>query len=151
MAFDPVSGKESTYFRRHSSCGSAARLLCSKRSCCGLIFLIFIVGFALIDPYCEETFWRGLLRFLPAGNKVTILCSASLFGFSHYFLWGTYWLANPPGKWIAAVVTTFIMGILWLWFYKRGQKLIYTILSHILVVIFNLSVAMFYGVKMVTI
>ncbi len=116
-----------------------------------ITFLVFIIVFALVNPYFEERFWRGLLSFLPAGNKVKIFYSALLFCGSHYFLWGAYWLANPPEKWIAAVITTFIMGILWMWFYQKDGRLEYPILSHILVDIFNLSFAVFYGIALNTI
>ena len=112
--------------------------------------LVLIVAFALINPFFEESFWRGLMDKLPGGGVFRILYSSVLFSFSHYFLWGVYWL-QPSPKWIAAVVSTFIMGILWMWFYQRSRNLVYPILSHVLVDVFNLSVVMFYGMKLVTV
>ena len=38
-----------------------------------------------------------------------------------------------------------------MWFYQRQKNLAYPILSHALVDIFNLSVAVFYGLKLITI
>ncbi len=113
-------------------------------------FVFYIVLFSLINPFFEESFWRGLLDKIDAGRTFRIFYSALLFSFSHYFLWGAYWLL-PPQKWIAAVVSTFIMGTLWMWFYQRHRNLLYPILSHVLVDIFNLSVAMFFGLKLVTV
>lgn len=112
-------------------------------------FLIYIFLFALINPFFEESFWRGLMDKIPSGNRFRILYSSILFSFSHYFLWGSYWLL-PPQKWIAAVVSTFIMGIFWMWFYQHQRNLIYPIISHAFVDIFNLSIAVFYGLKLTT-
>lgn len=115
----------------------------------GVLGLVFV--YALLNPYFEESFWRGLLEALPAGPWVRTLYSATLFGFSHYFLWGAYWLAEPPRRWIAAAISTFVMGLLWSWFYRRDGRLIYPMLSHALVDVFNLSVALFSGVRLVTV
>lgn len=112
-------------------------------------FLIYILLFALINPFFEESFWRGLMDKIPSGSRFRILYSSLLFSASHYFLWGSYWLL-PPQKWIAAVISTFIMGILWMWFYQRQRNLVYPMISHAFVDIFNLSVAVFYGLKLVT-
>jgi uncharacterized protein len=113
--------------------------------------LALVVLYALLNPYFEETFWRGLLDALPAPGWVRGLYSAACFGFSHYILWGAYWLADPPRRWIAAAISTFVMGLLWSWFYRRDGRLSYPLLSHALVDVFNLSVALFWGVKLVTV
>jgi membrane protease YdiL (CAAX protease family) len=112
-------------------------------------FIFYILLFSCINPYFEETFWRGLLYHMPAGTRTKILYSSFLFSFSHYFLWGAYWLAEPK-KWIAAVVAAFIMGILWMWFFDKQKNLLYPIISHFFVDVFNLSVALFFGLKLVT-
>ena len=52
----------------------------------------------------------------------------------------------PPG-----VITTFIMGLAWMWFYLRERSLAYVIASHLIVDIFNLSVAMFIGIRLRTV
>lgn len=104
-----------------------------------------ILLFALINPFFEDAFWRGLLAHLPFSASGRILVSAALFSFSHYFLWGAYWLSAPHVV-TTTCVTTFIMGVCWMWFYQRDQRLIYPILSHMLVDVFNLSIAVFMGV-----
>jgi CAAX protease family protein len=114
------------------------------------VFLIYIVLFAAVNPFFEESFWRGLLSNLPYKSGIKTLYSSLLFCSTHYFLWGSYWLVPSP-KWIAAVISTFIMGILWMWYYQKTRNLILPILSHSLVDVLNLSVAVFYGVKLVTV
>ena len=113
--------------------------------------LALVLLYALVNPYFEEGFWRGLLDELPAPPVTRGLYSAFLFGFSHYFLWGAYWLADPPRQWIAAALSTFVMGLLWSWFYRRDGRLIYPLVSHGLVDVFNLSVALFSGVPLLTV
>lgn len=112
--------------------------------------LVSIIGFALINPFFEDAFWRGLLAHVPLSPCGRILFSASLFSFSHYFLWGTYWL-NTPHILIPTCITTFIMGVCWMWFYQRDRRLIYPILSHILVDVFNLSIAVFMAIPLPTV
>ena len=112
--------------------------------------LVGIFGFALVNPLFEDAFWRGLLANVPLTRWGRILFSASLFSFSHYFLWGTYWL-NSPLVLIPTCLTTFIMGVCWMWFYQRDRRLIYPILSHALVDVFNLSIAIFMGIPLPTV
>ncbi|MBO0935953.1 CPBP family intramembrane metalloprotease [Fibrella sp. HMF5335] len=106
--------------------------------------------FALINPWFEESFWRGLLTHLPLSRWGRILLSAALFSFSHYFLWGAYWLSARPVL-VATCVTTFLMGVCWMWFYLRDGRLVYPILSHLVVDVLNLSVAVFMGLQLATI
>jgi membrane protease YdiL (CAAX protease family) len=113
-------------------------------------FVVFILVFSSINPYFEEKFWRGLLHHLPTNNKTKFLYSSALFSFSHYFLWGAYWLADSR-KWVPSVITTFVMGMLWMWFFDKQKNLLYPMISHFFVDVFNLSVAVFYGLKLVTI
>lgn len=109
---------------------------------------VYIFIFAAINPFFEEVFWRGVLNQLPITAIKRQLISAFLFSFSHYFLWGAYWLSNPKIL-IPTCITTFIMGWCWMWFYQRDGRLLYPVLSHMLVDIFNLSVAVLMGMKLV--
>jgi uncharacterized protein len=115
-----------------------------------LPFILYIILFSAINPYFEETFWRGLLSYMPTSSRTRILYSSFLFSFSHFFLLGAYWLAEPH-KLIATVISTFIMGILWMWFFNKQKNLLYPMISHFLVDVFNLSVAVFFGLKLITI
>ena len=106
-------------------------------------FIFYIVIFACINPLFEEGFWRGLLFYLPGKKVFRVFYSAALFSFSHLFFWG-YWFKIPMVI-IPTVISTFIMGIMWMWFMEKNKNLLYPILSHLLVDIFNLSVAVYYG------
>ncbi len=108
---------------------------------------VYIIVFAAINPFFEEAFWRGLFVNLPISPLKRQLFSGFLFSFSHYFLWGSYWLSNPRIL-IPTCITTFIMGWCWMWFYQKDGRLIYPILSHVVVDMFNLSIAVFLGLKL---
>ncbi len=107
------------------------------------IFFIYILIFSIINAPIEEIFWRGLLCNLPFNKWGVIVYSSTLFGFSHYFLWG-YWFEKPMII-IPTVISTVIMGILWMWFLKNDKRIKYPIISHIVVDILNLSVPIFSG------
>lgn len=107
-------------------------------------FVIYIIIFSFINPIFEEGFWRGFLNFLPGNGTFRILYTSILFSFSHLFFW-SYWFKVPMII-IPTVISTFIMGILWMWFMQKRKNLLYPILSHVLVDIFNLSVAVYYGI-----
>jgi membrane protease YdiL (CAAX protease family) len=109
-----------------------------------------IVVFAIANSYFEEVFWRGVMAYLPASDRVRIFYSGFLFAFSHWFFTGAYWLSNPRVL-IPVVMTTFVMGVAWMWFYLRERSLAYTIASHLVVDVLNLSVAMFMGVQLRTV
>ena len=108
-----------------------------------LEFIIYILIFSIINPIFEEGFWRGLLSYIPHNKLFTILYSAFLFAFSHYLFWH-FWFKIPMVT-ITTVISTFIMGIMWMWFYKKNRNIIYLIISHFFVDIFNLSVAVYSG------
>ncbi len=107
------------------------------------LFMFYIVLFSMINPFFEEGFWRGLLRYIPGSKTFKVIYTAALFAFSHYFLWGywfkSWWVIGP------AVFSTFVMGVLWMIFMQKQPRLIYPILSHVVVDILNLSVAVYYG------
>ncbi len=114
------------------------------------VILGAILVFAGINSYFEEVFWRGLMAHLPASDRVRILYSGGLFAFSHWFFTGAYWLSRPRVL-IPVVITTFVMGVAWMWFYLRERSLLYTIASHFVVDVLNLSVAMFMGLRLRTV
>ena len=106
-------------------------------------FIFYIIIFSLINPIFEEGFWRGLLYFIPINNKLRIIYTAGLFSFSHFFFWG-YWFKDLLVL-IPTLISTFIMGIMWMWFMQKQKNLIYPIISHFFVDFFNLSVAVYFG------
>lgn len=112
--------------------------------------LAAVISFAMVNAYFEEVFWRGLMAHLPASDRVRILYSGLLFAFSHWFFLGAYWLSNPRVL-TPVVITTFLMGVAWMWFYLRERSPAYVIASHMAVDVLNLSVAMFIGLKLRTV
>lgn len=107
------------------------------------IFFLYILIFAIINSVIEEVYWRGFLYKVAVSKTVRILLSAGLFSFSHYLFWG-YWYRTPIIM-IPTLVSTFIMGLLWMHFMNREKKIIYPILSHLVVDILNCSVAVYFG------
>ena len=107
-------------------------------------YIIYILIFSAINPIFEEGFWRGLLSHMPFNRTFIILYSAILFGFSHYLFWH-FWF-NIPIVTVVTVISTTIMGIMWMWFYQKNKNIIYLIISHFFVDVFNLSVAIYSGI-----
>jgi membrane protease YdiL (CAAX protease family) len=108
------------------------------------IFFLYIILFSLINSIFEEVFWRGMIFHLPVKKIHSTLISATLFSFSHYLFWGAYWFTQPYVL-FPTLISTFIMGYLWMEFVHREKNLLYPILSHALVDFFNLSVAAYCG------
>ena len=98
--------------------------------------------FALINPWFEEGYWRGLLIDTTATwkNGVSILYTSGLFALSHPALWGVNSISNRS---IIVVVSTFIMGIVWAFVYQKTRSLRWVVIAHILVDLFNLAVPVF--------
>ena len=107
------------------------------------IFYVYIFIFALINAPFEEIYWRGILAFIPGNNVFRNFFTAGLFSFSHFVFWD-YWYKTPIIM-IPTVISTFIMGFLWMHLMNKKKNILYPILSHILVDIFNLSVAVYSG------
>ena len=107
------------------------------------VFYVYILIFSLINAPFEEIYWRGILAFLPGNNIFRNLFSAGLFSFSHFVFWD-YWY-NSPIIMIPTVVSTFVMGLLWMHFMNKRKNILYPVLSHIVVDILNLSVAVYTG------
>lgn len=112
--------------------------------------LVVIPVFAVINAWFEERFWRGVLAQAPLPIWGRIAASGVLFAFSHWFVTGAHWFAEPRVLW-SVVGTTFVMGLMWMWFYLRAGRLHWVVASHACVDVLNLSVAMFLGLPMRTV
>ncbi|MEH7346530.1 CPBP family intramembrane glutamic endopeptidase [Bacillus sp. JJ1532] len=103
---------------------------------------LFLLLFALINPWFEEGYWRGLL--LDAGEsfprRVTIMYSTLLFVLSHPFMWGVFSIANRSYQMYISLV---VMGIIWSLIRYRTSSLRWSVYSHMLVDVGNLSVFVF--------
>ena len=99
---------------------------------------------ALINPWIEEFYWRGLLldytKHWPAWTAV--LYSSGLFALNHF----AFGINSQVNSGYDVVVATFIMGVAWAIIYLKTKSLRWTIFSHILVDLLNLSAAGFLDV-----
>ncbi len=101
-----------------------------------------IVAFAVINASFEEVFWRGVMAHLPAPDRIRILYSAALFALGHWLIMGAY-MPMRPRILMAMVISTFSLGVVWMWFYLRERSLAFTIASHLAIDVFSLlAVAM---------
>ena len=103
---------------------------------------VFVLLFALINPWLEQGYWRGLL--LDAGKDfptwVIILYSSLLFSLSHFFLWGIFSIGNRS---LQLLIVLFIMSIVWSIIRFKTNSLRWPLYSHFLVDLGNLSVFVF--------
>lgn len=101
--------------------------------------------FALINPFLEEGYWRGvLLDHTTQWNSVlSILYSSFFFAVNHPLTWGVFSIANNN---MATAISTFIMGLAWALVYRKTGSLRWVIISHFLVDLFNLSILTFMNV-----
>ncbi|WP_349410704.1 CPBP family intramembrane glutamic endopeptidase [Pseudalkalibacillus sp. SCS-8] len=103
---------------------------------------VFLFVFALINPWFEEGYWRGLL--LDAGQTfprwLIVAYSTILFVLSHPLMWGVFSLANRSYQ---MYISLFVMGIIWAMIRYKTGSLRWSVYSHMLVDVGNLSVFVF--------
>lgn len=106
---------------------------------------ILVILFAAINPWFEEGYWRGLL--LDAGENfpiwVRLIYSSALFSFSHPLMWGVFSIGNRSYQ---LLLTLFVMGIAWSFIRYKMKSLRWSVYSHILVDLGNLSVFVFLNI-----
>jgi len=107
------------------------------------VYFLYILIFSVVNASFEEFYWRGILAFLPGRSGFRILFTAALFSFSHFLFWDHWYRSHIIM--IPTVVSTFIMGLLWMHFINSRKNILYPIISHVMVDIFNLSVAVYSG------
>lgn len=96
---------------------------------------------ALINPWIEEFYWRGLLLDTTQdwSNTKAILYSTSLFALNH----AVFGINSELNSGFTIVIVTFIMGLAWSVVYKKTSSLRWVIFAHFWVDFFNLSSASF--------
>jgi len=104
------------------------------------IFLPWIL-LALINPWIEEFYWRGLLTDYTKkwNTTLSILFTSSVFSANHAVFGINSELFRGP----EILISTFVMGIVWAITYKKTNSLRWVILSHFLVDFLNLSAPAF--------
>lgn len=92
---------------------------------------------ALINPWIEEFYWRGLLLDYTKGwsNWASVLFTSMLFSINHI----AFGINSNINSGFEIVISTFIMGIVWAIIYKRTKSLWWAIFSHFLIDFFSLS------------
>lgn len=96
---------------------------------------------ALINPFFEEFYWRGLLSDYTSkwSNWLSISIMSMLFALNHY----VFAINSDLFKGLPVFISTLIMGIIWAIVYKKTKSLRWTVLSHFMVDFLNLSVPSF--------
>ncbi|MEM6718848.1 MAG: CPBP family intramembrane glutamic endopeptidase [Bacteroidota bacterium] len=96
---------------------------------------------ALINPWIEEFYWRGLLldHTKKWANWTAVLYSSVLFAVNH----AAFGINSKLNSGFEIVISTFIMGIVWGFIYQKTKSLRWTIVAHFLVDFLGLSAAAF--------
>lgn len=104
------------------------------------IWLPWII-LALVNPWIEEFYWRGLLLDYTKNwsSWIAVLYSSVLFGVNH----AAFGINSEINSGFDVVILTLSMGIGWGFIYLKTRSLRWVIGSHFLVDFFNLSAAAF--------
>jgi membrane protease YdiL (CAAX protease family) len=99
------------------------------------------ITLALINPWIEEFYWRGLLLDFTKSwsNWTAVLYSSFLFAINH----AAFGINSKLNSGFEIVLSTLIMGMVWGFVYKKNNSLRWTILAHFLVDFLGLSVSAF--------
>jgi membrane protease YdiL (CAAX protease family) len=105
-----------------------------------IIWLPWIL-LALINPWMEEFYWRGLL--LQYASKwpdwVAVLFTSAVFALNH----AVFGVNSTLNSGVAVIISTFFMGVIWGLVFKKTNSLRWVIFAHFLVDFLNLSVPSF--------
>jgi membrane protease YdiL (CAAX protease family) len=95
--------------------------------------------FALINPWLEEVYWRGLLMDATRhwGAVASVVYSSVWFAVSHPLIWGVHTTAMRLWPVVAALL---FVGLVWGLVYRRTGTLRWTIAGHMLANLLGLAV-----------
>ena len=96
---------------------------------------------ALINPWIEEFYWRGLLLEYTKNwaNWTAILYTSLVFALSH----AVFGVNSELNNGLTVMISTFFMGIIGGLVFKKTNSLRWIIFAHFLVDFFNLSASSF--------
>ena len=99
----------------------------------------FWLAFALINPWFEEAYWRGLMMDATEswGAVLSITYSAVWFALSHPLVWGVH--STAMRQWPVILALLFV-GVIWGLVYRRTRSLRWTIAGHMLANLLGLAV-----------
>lgn len=94
--------------------------------------------FSLVNPWFEESYWRGLLLDSTAswGRLPSLLYSAVLFAISHPLIWGVHSL---PLRKVESLGALCMVGLIWGLAYQRTHTLRWCVVGHMLANLFGLA------------
>lgn len=104
--------------------------------------ITYWVVIALVNPFLEEAYWRGLLGSLTErwSTGFSLAYTSFFFAFAHPLLWGVFSVGNRNWQTVAALL---VMGAVWGISFRRTKSLQAVTLSHCLVDIGNMTVWVF--------
>ncbi|MDP5122079.1 MAG: CPBP family intramembrane metalloprotease [Spirosomaceae bacterium] len=96
---------------------------------------------ALVNPFLEEFYWRGLLLDYTASWSKwrSVLFTATIFSASH----AVFGINSEINRGIETLVANFIMGVIWAIVYQKTGSLRWTIAGHFFVDFFSVSAPAF--------
>lgn len=94
--------------------------------------------FALLNPWFEESYWRGLMLDATAswGKLASLLYSTCWFAASHPLIWGIH---SIPLRKIEAIAAVFFVGLIWGLAYQRTGSLRWCVAGHMLANLLGLA------------
>lgn len=103
-----------------------------------LIFC-FWLAFALINPWFEEAYWRGMLMDATGswGGLLSVVYSAAWFALSHPLIWGVH--ATAMRQW-PVIFALFFVGVIWAIVYRRSKSIRWSIAGHMLANLLGMAV-----------
>lgn len=104
-------------------------------------YTILWLLFALINPFFEETFWRGyVMNGLKEKPVLAVIWSTLMFTLSHPLMWGVFSITlREP----AMLISLLVMGSMWGLIYIKTKNLWLCVISHVLVDVFNMNIFAF--------
>lgn len=103
------------------------------------LVLGFWLAFALVNPWFEEAYWRGLLMDATRswGVPASVAYSAAWFAVSHPLVWGVHAVAMRQAPVFAALL---FVGVAWSLVYRCTGSLRWTIAGHMAANLLGLAV-----------
>ena len=103
-----------------------------------LHLIIVWLAFALINPWFEESYWRGLLIDATAswGKLLSLFYSSVWFAASHPLIWGIHSLPLRKAEVVGALL---FVGLLWGMAYQRTGSIRWCVAGHMLANLFGLA------------
>lgn len=103
-----------------------------------LHLIIAWLVFAMINPWFEESYWRGLLMDVTEswGKLLSLIYTSLLFAISHPLIWGIH---SIPLRKYEAIGGLLFVGILWGLAYQRTGSLRWCVVGHMLANLLGLA------------